>query len=35
MVLGVAATSARDYREGYSNFGDDVDLSAPAGAVTE
>ena len=35
MVLGVAAASARDYREGYSNFGDDVDLSAPAGAVTE
>ena len=35
MVLGVAATSSRDYREYYSNFGDDVDISAPAGAVTE
>lgn len=34
LVLGIGATSYWDRRENYSNYGNELDLSAPAGSVT-
>lgn len=34
LVLGVGATDSRDLKEYYSNWGNELDITAPAGSVT-